>query len=418
MSAGGRPSPGRPSPWRWTRWAGIVIYGHATGEIVRLDLFGGAPGPIPGPAASERRRRGRRPAPRSAPRPAACARPTGSSPRSRPTSRPRPPSWPCSTTRPLIALFTSPHRLQVFDTDGPEAGPGAGARRASAGSSGPPPAGSPRRPTARSSSTTSARYAATARRQPGRADPPGDPPRRLRPGPGPGARPHRPADARRPLGLEAGAALAGRGPGDRSRRLRGRDDPRRRTPGLRPGRRVQRRLPLRPDRSAPADRGAQRLASRRSPGSPWPVARRSSAATTSRAGPLGASDALGGLGPLPSPAVRRGDRADGRALACDGSGELAAQSTSPGDANDVFYSDPTGIPLRISRRGVHLICSSLDGRVRWRAVVDQPLGPFAVRLPGRRRHARPVARLVPGRVETRHRDDERLPQSASTSRLM
>jgi hypothetical protein len=68
---------------------------------------------------------------------------------------------------------------------------------------------------------------------------------------------------------------------------------------------------------------------------------------------------------------------DGQALACTGSGELAAQSTSSGEANDLFYSDPAGIPLRISRRGVHLICSTLDGRVRWRAVVEQAPGPIA-----------------------------------------
>jgi hypothetical protein len=69
--------------------------------------------------------------------------------------------------------------------------------------------------------------------------------------------------------------------------------------------------------------------------------------------------------------------ADGSALACTGSGELASSSTSTGDANDAFCSDPAGIPLRISRRGVHLICASLDGRVRWRAVIEQPPGPMA-----------------------------------------
>jgi hypothetical protein len=74
--------------------------------------------------------------------------------------------------------------------------------------------------------------------------------------------------------------------------------------------------------------------------------------------------------------------AEGGAVACTGSGELAAQSSTTGDANDGFFSDPAGIPLRITRRGVHLICSSLDGRVRWRAVVDQPPGPMACASPG------------------------------------
>jgi hypothetical protein len=70
--------------------------------------------------------------------------------------------------------------------------------------------------------------------------------------------------------------------------------------------------------------------------------------------------------------------ADGRALACDGSGSVSAQGGSGGDVNDAFCLDPNRIPLRVSRRGVHLICATLDGRVRWRAVVDQPLGPLAV----------------------------------------
>jgi hypothetical protein len=71
------------------------------------------------------------------------------------------------------------------------------------------------------------------------------------------------------------------------------------------------------------------------------------------------------------------DAADGRAMACDGSGEILAQSASPGDPNDLFTVDPTGTPVRITRRGVHLISASIDGRVRWRAVVEKPLGPLA-----------------------------------------
>jgi hypothetical protein len=70
--------------------------------------------------------------------------------------------------------------------------------------------------------------------------------------------------------------------------------------------------------------------------------------------------------------------ADGRAVTCDGSGALQVESGSGGDPNDAFILDPSGVPLRFSRRGVHLICAALDGRVKWRAVVDQPLGPLAV----------------------------------------
>ncbi len=69
--------------------------------------------------------------------------------------------------------------------------------------------------------------------------------------------------------------------------------------------------------------------------------------------------------------------ADGRAIGCDGSGEILFPSTNPGDPNDVFSLDPTGAPLRITRRGVHLIAATLDGRVRWRTVVDKKMGPLA-----------------------------------------
>jgi hypothetical protein len=74
--------------------------------------------------------------------------------------------------------------------------------------------------------------------------------------------------------------------------------------------------------------------------------------------------------------------ADGRALACDGSGAVLAQSGATGEPNEVFFRDPSGLPLRVSRRGVHLICAELGGRVQWRAVADQPLGPMAAGAPG------------------------------------
>ena len=74
--------------------------------------------------------------------------------------------------------------------------------------------------------------------------------------------------------------------------------------------------------------------------------------------------------------------ADGRALTCDGAGTFLAQSAPSGDSNDVFGIDPAGEPIRISRRGVHIIAAALDGRVRWRSVVDQPLGPLAAGTSG------------------------------------
>jgi hypothetical protein len=74
--------------------------------------------------------------------------------------------------------------------------------------------------------------------------------------------------------------------------------------------------------------------------------------------------------------------ADGRALSCDGAGSFLVQGAPTGDSNDAFGSEPSGEPIRITRRGVHLICAALDGQVRWRAVVDQPLGPVAAGVPG------------------------------------
>jgi hypothetical protein len=69
--------------------------------------------------------------------------------------------------------------------------------------------------------------------------------------------------------------------------------------------------------------------------------------------------------------------ADGRVIAFDGSGTARLEGPASGSSNDVFSIDEVGAPLRISRRNVHLICATLDGRVRWRAVGEQPLGPFA-----------------------------------------
>jgi hypothetical protein len=68
--------------------------------------------------------------------------------------------------------------------------------------------------------------------------------------------------------------------------------------------------------------------------------------------------------------------ADGRVLAFDGSGTAQFEGPATGSPSDLFCIDQVGEPLRISRRNVHLICATLDGRVRWRAVSEEPLGPF------------------------------------------
>ena len=69
---------------------------------------------------------------------------------------------------------------------------------------------------------------------------------------------------------------------------------------------------------------------------------------------------------------------DGRALAYDGSGNIRATSRATGGGTELFGVTPQGAPLRVTRQGVHLICAELSGRVLWRTVADEPLGPFAV----------------------------------------
>lgn len=69
---------------------------------------------------------------------------------------------------------------------------------------------------------------------------------------------------------------------------------------------------------------------------------------------------------------------DGRAQAFDGSGHLRGQGRASNTSQDQFAVTVSGEPRRISRQDVHLICSDLDGRSRWRAVCDAPIGPIAV----------------------------------------
>jgi hypothetical protein len=74
--------------------------------------------------------------------------------------------------------------------------------------------------------------------------------------------------------------------------------------------------------------------------------------------------------------------ADGRALAFDSAGSVRFEGAPSGGPNDVFTIDKQGTPLRITRKGVHLICATLEGRVRWRAVSDEALGPYAAGTAG------------------------------------
>ena len=67
---------------------------------------------------------------------------------------------------------------------------------------------------------------------------------------------------------------------------------------------------------------------------------------------------------------------DGRTIAFDVSGHALAQGRADG-VPDAFYQGPDERPLRIARQGVHLICTDLGGRVAWRAVADAALGPLA-----------------------------------------
>lgn len=70
--------------------------------------------------------------------------------------------------------------------------------------------------------------------------------------------------------------------------------------------------------------------------------------------------------------------ADGRALAYDGSGHLRGQGrATEGGTRDVYAVNARGEPRRIAHQDVHLICSDLDGRVRWRAVCEESIGPVA-----------------------------------------
>jgi hypothetical protein len=69
---------------------------------------------------------------------------------------------------------------------------------------------------------------------------------------------------------------------------------------------------------------------------------------------------------------------DGRALAYDGSGNPRATGSATGGGAELFGVTAGGEPWSVTRQGVHLICAELSGRVLWRTVADEPLGPFAI----------------------------------------
>ena len=95
-----------------------LIYGHATGEIVRLDLFGGDSNARP-PAArgAQRPRRVQGPAQRLA----SVRNPDWVIPAVENDQQAQTAVIAVSDDPPMIALFTSPHRLQLFDPTGQEA---------------------------------------------------------------------------------------------------------------------------------------------------------------------------------------------------------------------------------------------------------------------------------------------------------
>jgi hypothetical protein len=84
-----------------------------------------------------------------------------------------------------------------------------------------------------------------------------------------------------------------------------------------------------------------------------------------------------GLGPLALVSAP-----DGSAVAFDSAGYLQGRSSGTGGGLDVFTESPDGEALRISRQGINLICSDFAGKVRWRSIAEAPLGPLAAASPG------------------------------------
>ena len=73
--------------------------------------------------------------------------------------------------------------------------------------------------------------------------------------------------------------------------------------------------------------------------------------------------------------------ADGRGVAYSVTGQLVESGKTDGPA-DAFVVGKQGKCLRVNRRGVHLICADLAGRVAWRFVAPAALGPLAASAAG------------------------------------
>ncbi len=67
---------------------------------------------------------------------------------------------------------------------------------------------------------------------------------------------------------------------------------------------------------------------------------------------------------------------DGRTLAFDGAGHGRAQGKTE-TAQTIYGPGPDGLARRVSRSGVHLICTEIDGQVIWRSIAPATLGPLA-----------------------------------------
>ena len=74
--------------------------------------------------------------------------------------------------------------------------------------------------------------------------------------------------------------------------------------------------------------------------------------------------------------------ADGRVQAFDGTGNLLEQGKASEGSKDLFAVTERGSVRRISRQGAHILCTDLQGRVTWRTVCDEPIGPMAAGTTG------------------------------------
>ena len=377
-----------------------LIYGHSTGEIVRLDLFGGKQS---------------RPAAAAIPRPAAASGQTSGGA----AGSVRTPDWliPVVETEqqsetavitvvddpPAIALFTSPHRLQLFDTKGKKLGQGpdsSGVGRILRTAAGWLAAATDRQIVL--CDLTQQLLHAT-RHQLGAAHSPGHQARRLRTRFGPGTRSHRQASRAQVDG--SGSTNCGFPSKTWRSALRGS----RRSPPAAASSRSS-TPPASPPSAFTVDPTDPPLLIEAPEGSPpgvtWvSLARR---AQWLRGHNLRGEVVWDRQIPWEGWSLVRLGRfavvasADGRALACDGSGAIHGQGSPTEDSNSVFTTSAEGEILRISRHGVHLIgCNHRRPRplaCRHRAARR----PNGLRAAGHRCDAGQIARLVQERSRCGH----------------